>query len=108
GERRLWPQASYTGSGVVAQGGRPTELFDALAWEVALWPNEFLVVGSRTAKRPTLGGLFFLGADPAVSAQRLLVIRAGRLGPAVAAPPAGGAAPLAMQAATSSVRGCAP
>jgi hypothetical protein len=112
GEQKLWPHANYTGSAVVAQGGRPTELFDALAWEVSLWPNEYLIVGGRTAKRATLGGLFFLGADPTVSAQRLLVIRAGRRGPAPAPVTAvGGTAPLAMQAATPAahaVRGCSP
>lgn len=111
GERRLWPQMPLTGAATPAAGDRPTVLYDALGWEVALGPNEFLVVGSRSARRTSLGGLFFLGAGPAVNTQRLLVIRAGRLNPAPApavAVPTGGAPPLAMQASVSTIRSCGP
>jgi hypothetical protein len=111
GRRGLLPQTSDDGYPV--QGQRPVERFTALAWEVTLAAQEYVVVGTHFDQPGTLGHACFVDPDVARPAQRLLVIRAGRggdaAGPAdVEAAAPGEAPPLALRAARTTVRGSEP
>jgi hypothetical protein len=88
---------------------QPTETYASLAWEVTVTPEEYVVVGARLDRDDTPGQCFFLEDGAARLAQRLVVIRTGRMLPDAPAPePGGGAPPLALQAGWRSARGAAP
>jgi hypothetical protein len=57
------------------QEQRPVESYPTVAWEVALAPNEYLVVGGRADRPQTLGHHSFVRPESPAPVQRLLVIR---------------------------------
>jgi hypothetical protein len=67
-------------SGWVREVERPTKTFANLSWETTLAPNQYVVVGTRFDQRQSLGFASFVQTDASNPVQRLLVIRAGRLG----------------------------
>lgn len=102
-------------SGVLEWGQRweqDEEDYPALAWELTVNPNEFVVVGTMPGREETLGQQFFVRAEESRAVQRLLVLRVARAAPASPAPEFAGsskAPPLASRAAgLPSVRGSAP
>jgi hypothetical protein len=104
GERKLLPQ--ITAAGTSWPQDRSTERFPTVAWDLTLTANEYLIVGTRSGKAPTLGGQFFLAADGPKPVQRLLVLRTSRANTPQALPgEAPPVPPLAYQAATSTARG---
>ena len=78
GERRqtFQPSADRTRWELLEQ--RSSETYTALAWDVTLAPNEFVVVGVRADCRDSLGHRFFVREDEPAPVQRLLVIRTNR------------------------------
>ena len=94
---------------------QPTDSFPALSWEVAVAPNEWVVVGARFDKPQSLGHRCFLRGEERPPVQRLLVLRTSRLLPGAAAEPFadfddGDARPsknppLALQAGATAARG---
>jgi hypothetical protein len=110
GESRLAPAAATDNSGWILQEQRPTESYADLAWEIAVTPGQYLVIGGRPDQPDSLGYQCFFRPDQSV--QRLLVIRASRSAPeqdSESEPdsehPPGQALPLALQAARTTVRG---
>jgi hypothetical protein len=114
GEANRSPWAADDRSGWVLQSDRPSEAYPALAWEVTLAPNQYVIVGARAERSESLGYQYFLRWDEPVPVQRLLVIRACPAG----APPADDllepgedagrgerTAPLALQAGWITARG---
>ena len=102
-------------SGVLEWGQRceqDEEEYQALAWDLLINPNEFVVVGTHPGSEGTLGQQFFLNEDGPRPVQRLLVLRVARPAqpgplPDPAAPAK--APPLASRAAgLPSARGAAP
>lgn len=92
------------------QGQRPTENYAELSWDVALAPNEYVVIGTHGDWPRTLGHQCFVRPGEARPVQRLLVIRTGRARPGLSAEPEADdpsrPMPLALQAATwSKARG---
>jgi hypothetical protein len=67
-------------SGWVREVERPSKNFANLSWETTLGPNQYIVVGARFDQRQSLGFASFVQTDPSNPVQRLLVIRAARLG----------------------------
>jgi hypothetical protein len=118
GERVPNPTAAPDGSGYILQWQQATATYQALAWEVTLAPNEYVVVGTRFDREECLGHLCFLRRDEPTPVQRLLVIRTSRPAPGVEADDASETSahsasasrspPLAVQAALYSVRGSSP
>lgn len=115
GESSLQPCPAADRSGWVIQEQRPLEDYPALAWEVSLAPNEYVLVGARYDCPESLGHQAFFQKEGPSPVQRLLVIRTGRSNlepdpfPAPTAPagdPAFSKSPsLAFQASYSAVRG---
>ena len=97
---------------------RPTERYPALSWDVALAPNEYVLVGARFGAPETLGHQSFIRPDESTPVQRLLVIRTGRSATAPdleiapdneeASAAFGNSPPLALQAAWTTARGSSP
>jgi hypothetical protein len=118
GEKALVPRAAPDGSGFQLQEEWPTKTYASLGWEVTLATNQYVVVGARSDRPESLGCQCFVRRAEPVPVQRLLAIRTCRL----AAPPptevlaeSGDEAtppsrtpPLALQAAWTKARGCAP
>jgi hypothetical protein len=110
GERKGWSTAALALPG---QGQRPTETYAHLRWELTAALNDFIVIGNRHDRPDSLGFRFFVDADENRAMQRVLVVRAGKLGSATPsfderyAPDKGDGSvmPLASQAATSTARG---
>jgi hypothetical protein len=93
------------------QGQRPKEQFPSLEWDVTLGANEYVLVGTRCERPQTLGHVCFVTLPPARPAQRVLVVRTGRLSSSrqADAPATPGATPpLALQASQATLRGSAP
>jgi len=61
-----------------ADRGLATEIFPAAGFEIALMPNEYLVVGTDDYWEGTFGNQAFAGEKEARPVQRLLVLRATR------------------------------
>jgi hypothetical protein len=66
--------------GWVRKVDRPNKTYADLSWETAVAPNQYIVIGARLEQRQSLGFASFVQTDPSNPVQRLLVIRAGRLG----------------------------
>jgi hypothetical protein len=81
GEARLvaCPAADHTG--MMLQRQRSLCRYPALSWEVALAPNEFVVVGARAERPESLGQVAFVRTQESPPVQRLLVIRTSRTAP---------------------------
>jgi hypothetical protein len=110
GQPSLAPRAVREPSGTYRwerETQQPDEAYLALTWEVALVPNEYLVVGTRLDRADTLGHRCFLATGASPPLQRLLVIRTARPQPRAGpgAEAVGGAPPVAMQATWTSARG---
>jgi hypothetical protein len=105
-------------SGLLWQPERPTRTYEALAWDVTLAPNQYVVIGTHFDQTETLASQCFLRQDEEVPVQRLLVIRTCRPSQGLApeetsalpesGPLAKRSAPLALQATWTSARGCEP
>ena len=103
---------------IVMEEQRPSEDYRALGWDVTPAPNQYVVVGTRLDRRGTLGYQCFFRGDEPRPVQRLLVICPGRMAPALETEMALGlgeddpafrrSPPLAVQAAWTTARGCAP
>jgi hypothetical protein len=81
GEPVLAAHTAEDNSGFLLQAERPTKSYAALAWEVTLAPNQYLIVGARLDRPESLGYQSFLRKDEAVAVQRLLVIRVAHASP---------------------------
>lgn len=68
------------------QTQRPVETFSGLRWEVPVGLNEYIVIGTRFDKPQSLGNQFLVTAEGDRPTQRVLAIRAGRLGQSIEAP----------------------
>lgn len=98
-------------TGWATEEQRPAERYDSLGWDVALLPNDYLVVGTSFGRTGTLGHECLVRLREPKPVQRLLVIRVARrqnvddLGRFE--DDGGGtlATPLALQAGRSVVRG---
>lgn len=105
-------------SDVMLQQQWPEEVYAAQSWEVALAPNEYVVIGARWDRPRTLGYESFVRPDEARPVQRLLVVRTGRApaeaegeplsGPADSESSAKEVPPVAFQASFPAVRGKSP
>lgn len=110
----LLPRPAADHSGLVWPDQPPTEEYPALAWDVCLAPNEYVLVGTRYDRPGTLGHQAFFRGDEPTPVQRVLVIRTGR--PVVPVTDSDGDAdaafdrspPLALQAAATKARGSSP
>jgi hypothetical protein len=95
---------------------RPVRRFENLAWEVTLEPNEYVLIGARLEPVDTMGCACFIHPHEANPVQRLLVIRTSRVASEIPIDDVRGRdsnplvrrPPLALQAAWSALRGCAP
>jgi hypothetical protein len=104
-------------SGWVLSYGRRNKTYPALAWEVSLAPNEYVLIGAAADNPQAVGYQCFVQDDGEAATQRLLVIRTGRQADLDDEPPAEGtdrlpadaaAAPLALQATWVTARGHRP
>jgi hypothetical protein len=59
------------------QKPRSTEAFPALGWEMAVAPNEYVMIGTHFEKQKSLGFQAFVTPNPDNPVQRLVAIRAG-------------------------------
>lgn len=75
GQRALTVQPAE-GEGWSLVGQRPTEKYSALAFEVNMSPQEYVLVGTRHERQNTVGHATFVGIANDKPVQRLLVIRA--------------------------------
>jgi hypothetical protein len=66
-------------AGWVVEEQRPTVKYAALAWEVTLDVNEYVIIGARFDRPETLGHTFFVRGDQPAPKQRLLVVRTSRV-----------------------------
>jgi hypothetical protein len=80
GEIHLLPRPAADLSGWILKEERATERYQQLAWEVALAPGEYVLIGGRYDRPKTLGQQCFLRSDEPTPVQRLLVIRTTRSG----------------------------
>jgi hypothetical protein len=78
GDTVLAAHAAEDNSGIRLQAERPRKSYPGLGWEVALSPNQYLIIGGRVDRPESLGCQCFLRRDESVPVQRLLVIRASR------------------------------
>jgi hypothetical protein len=110
GENLLPFQASPEQSSWIMRIERPSRKFTDLSWEVTLSPGQYVVVGCRPEKAASFGQCAFVQEDGALPVQRLLVIRTNRATSpdndleADEAVRFGPSPPLAVQAATATVR----
>jgi hypothetical protein len=81
GERRLMPGPAEDHSCLVLRPQRDVNRYPALAWDVTLAPNEYVVVGARFDRPESLGYQAFVRADESPPVQRLLAIRTSRTAP---------------------------
>lgn len=81
GERREWLRPAEDATQFVMHGEVPTERFPDLTFDVVLGPNEFLAIGWQAAPSETLGAAMFSVEANGRPRQRVLVLRAGQLGP---------------------------
>jgi hypothetical protein len=58
----------------------PTEDYPAVALEVSLSPGEFLVLGPRMGRKDTLGATWFAGENESGPTQKVIVLKAARVG----------------------------
>jgi hypothetical protein len=91
GERREWLRPSADGTGFVKVEEVPLERYPALAFDVTLGRNEYLLVGCFAEQPGTLGAAVFGVAANGEPRQRVLVIRARQVNPGAPAdlPPLG-------------------
>ncbi len=92
GERRTWLRPSEDGTGFVKHEEIPLARYPALAFDTALGPNEYLLIGWDVTQPDTLGEALFAVRAKGTPHQRVLVIRARQAnpGPAPDLPPLGG------------------
>ncbi len=87
------------------QGQRSTESYSALAWELTVAANEYVVIGARFEKPKTLGFQFFVTPDQDRPIQRLLAVRAGRFSKGDGSEPIEGVAAARNSTAASQAAG---
>jgi hypothetical protein len=111
GQKTLMAKAIADGTSLFLGAERPLNSYPALAWDVALNANEYVVVGACCDRPDSLGYQYFQRHDEPVPVQRLLVIRTHRTAPepgtetAVDDSAATRTPPLALQAAWTNARG---
>jgi hypothetical protein len=112
GQARRVPHPSKDPSGALQwewDERQPEEDYSWLSWELAVAPNEYVVVGTRLDREGTLGQRCFLELAKTAPVQRLLVLRtapcpdAASIQRSVSRVP-----PLALQASWTSARGSCP
>jgi hypothetical protein len=81
GQPQPVPRATEDHSGFILRSEQPTKAYAALAWEVILAPNQYVLVGARIDRPLSLGYQCFLRGDEPAPVQRLLAIRATRTSP---------------------------
>jgi hypothetical protein len=69
-------QAAPDRSGWVIGEEQPLERYDRLSWDLAVQPNEYILVGPRNARPDSLGSVSFVRTDTSPPRQYLFVIRA--------------------------------
>jgi hypothetical protein len=82
GERQEWLRPTADGTQFVVQGEVPLEKYPALGFDVALGPNDYLLIGWDADRDGTLGAAMFAVEAGGRPRQRVLVVRAGRTGDA--------------------------
>jgi hypothetical protein len=107
GGARACYQAAPDRSGWVIGEDQPLERYDRLSWDIAVQPNEYILVGPRSSRPDSLGSVSFVRTDTSPPRQYLFIVRAAHNMSGVAAddeesnetksmPP-----PIAQQAAAS-------
>jgi hypothetical protein len=86
----------------------PTEGFPTVALDVPLSPGEFLVLGPRMERKGTLGATWFAGENETGPTQKLLVLRAARVGGTREEGATAKGGPIALQVREPTVRGLRP
>jgi hypothetical protein len=86
----------------------PTEDYPAVAFEVSLSPGEFLVLGPRVERKGTLGATWFAGENESGPTQKLIVLRAARVGGTREEGTRVKGGPIALQVREPMVRGMRP
>ncbi|MFN4259754.1 MAG: hypothetical protein ACK4RK_10680 [Gemmataceae bacterium] len=116
GQKSLLPLPAPDRSCWLWQEQRPTARYEELSWEIDLAPNEYVAIGARFDHPESLGYGGFVEDAGSPPVQRLLVLRTNRTLPSlpdISNSPLEADAlpsrtpPLALQAATSVVRGSA-
>jgi hypothetical protein len=80
GERREWLRPTADATSFVLEGEVPTVRHPALGFTVVLGPNDYLLVGWSAEVGSSLGSVMFAAEADGRPRQRVLVVRAGRLG----------------------------
>jgi hypothetical protein len=83
-------QAAPDRSGWVIGEDQPLERYDRLSWDIAIGPNEYMLVGPRIGRADSLGSVAFVRKDSSPPRQYLFVIRAAHTMSGVAADLDGG------------------
>lgn len=83
----------------------PTELFTELAFEIALKPGEYLLIGPRGEDRYSLGHALLTDTENGQHLSRWILLRAMRPRPGEEKTSMSKVAPLALQASYSTARG---
>ncbi len=91
---------------------QPTETYSDLSWELAVGPNENVLIGTVAERGDTLGQRSFVFTEGMKPVQRLLVLRVGRSLPSAAETMPADAdlarAPLVLQVTNTAYRAKAP
>ena len=82
GERQEWLRPTADGTRFVIQGEVPFERYPTLGFDVVLGPTDYLLLGWLADQPDTLGSVMFGVEADGRPRQRVLVIRANRLGDA--------------------------
>ena len=77
GDRQAWLRPTADGTGFARAEGKPLNAYPTFAFDVAIGPHDYLIVGPTEAPAETLGELFFRAAVGDRVRQRVLVVRAG-------------------------------
>jgi hypothetical protein len=81
GQPQPAPHPTEDHTGFILRSEQPTKGYAALAWEVTLAPNQYVLVGARIDRPRSLGYQCFLRSDEPAPVQRLLAIRVTRTSP---------------------------
>lgn len=80
GVRKEWLRPTADGTGFTMQADVPVASYRTLGFDVALGPNDYLIVGWPASTTNNLGAAMFSVEANNLPRQRVLVLRAGRMG----------------------------